>query len=167
MTGKQPVTASILPIYRNCTNEDVYWEQGQRPSKESTDMLLQIYRKNYSTEESDYLISIFTKMRVKYAFKLINKVCHPKRKENFLSSANREDLIQLVSQETRVFILATSEYFLLFSSQHNSDGLCKTRSKSEYESLTEDFNPHQIWITSYTKHFNFTSFHLKSTRVPT
>lgn len=71
------------------------------------------------------------------------------------------------STSKSVFILTTSEYFLLFSAQHNSDGLCKTRSKSEYESLTEDFNPHQIWITSYNKHFNFTSFHLKSIRVPT
>lgn len=42
----------------------------------------------------------------------------------------------------KVFIRVPFENFLFFSTQHNSDGLYKTRSKSEYESLTEvDLNP--------------------------
>lgn len=45
--------------------------------------------------------------------------------------------------ENVVFSLVAFEDFLLFSTQHNSDGLQKTKSKSEYEGLTEvDLNPH-------------------------
>ncbi|MXQ79332.1 hypothetical protein E5288_WYG000199 [Bos mutus] len=48
-------------------------------------------KKNYSAEASDYLISIFTKIRVKYTFKVINKACHPKRKFSFLSKHKRRE----------------------------------------------------------------------------
>lgn len=89
--SSQLVILFILPTYRNYTNEDICWELGQLRSKASTDMLLQIYRKNFSAEASDYLISIFTKIRVKYTFKLINKVCHPKRKFSFLSKQKRRE----------------------------------------------------------------------------
>lgn len=133
---------STLYVYRNCTTEGTWREQGN--SQVKTDTLTQIYRRNYFKEQCDFLISVFTKVKTEYAFKCINKVCHPKRKENFLSWAKIGE-IWFTSKpgNLKVFSLVTFEEFLLFSTQHNYDDLYKTRTKSRYESLTEvDLNPH-------------------------
>lgn len=70
MFGKQPVKlfSSFYQFTGTVPTRMYVGSWGQLKSKASTDVLLQIYRKNYSAEASDYLISIFTKSKSKAHF---------------------------------------------------------------------------------------------------